>query len=211
MYNRDRPFHPKRLHDLLDTNFMLDIVNPEDHAGHMHGEEHEGEEDEGEEEEEEDEDQEDDETDEQYEVRLNEAKDKLKKDRDEGEGKKTHGVFKHLFRSKGFIWLSNRPNLFFEWSQAAINNNISVGGPWVCTLKEKSLEEQCLEKDIGDRGQNLVFIGQEMKQYKDQITEAMDKCLVTEEEWSEMLKTRMTQEVQDDPFKEGVFPEDQGN
>jgi len=40
------------------------------------------------------------------------------------------GPFKHLLRSKGFIWLSNHPSSFFEWSQAA--NNITVEGayPW---------------------------------------------------------------------------------
>ena len=141
---------------------MLDIVNPEDHTGHLHGEgdEHEDDEMEGDEEEE---DEDEDETDEQYEVRLAIAKEKLKVDRDQGEVKQMSGVFKRLFRSKGFVWLSNRPNLFFEWSQAAINHNINVGGPWVCTLKETTLEQQCMEQDIGDRSQNLIFIGQEMK------------------------------------------------
>ena len=36
LYNRTRPFDPERLHACLDSNFMLDIVNPENHAGHLH-------------------------------------------------------------------------------------------------------------------------------------------------------------------------------
>ena len=35
LYNRKRPFHPQRLFDLLNSNFMLDIINPE--AQHKHG------------------------------------------------------------------------------------------------------------------------------------------------------------------------------
>ena len=82
---------------------------------------------------------------------MAEAKEKLKKQRDEGYVKQQAGAFKHLFRSKGFLWLSNRPQLFFEWSQAAVNNNICVGGPWVCTLNDKSLALQAQDEDIGDR------------------------------------------------------------
>ena len=37
--------------------------------------------------------------------------------------------------------------------------SVVVGGPWVCTMSGKSLAQQAREKDIGDRAQNLVFIG----------------------------------------------------
>ena len=33
---------------------------------------------------------------------------------------KGNSPFKHLFRSKGFVWISNDPNAYFVWSQAAI-------------------------------------------------------------------------------------------
>jgi len=142
-YKRDRPFNPERLHKLLDSNFMLEIVNPEEDGEHDHDHDHDhgdGEDDDSEEE-----------TEEAYQKRLGEAKDKFKKERDQAFEKRQSGAFKLLFRSKGFIWLSNRPQLFFEWSQAAINLTISVGGPWVCTVTGKSLEEQAKEQDIGDR------------------------------------------------------------
>jgi len=41
-------------------------------------------------------------------------------------------------------------------------------------------------KDISARKQSLVFIGQNMSEYKQKITEEMDRCVVTEEEWKEM-------------------------
>ena len=80
---------------------------------------------------------EEDETDEQYKERLNEAKIKFKVQRDEIYNKKSNGAFKHLFRSKGFLWLSNKPDLFFQMSQAAIDMSVDVGGPWVCTMEAK--------------------------------------------------------------------------
>ena len=96
-----------------------------------------------------------------------------------------------MFRSKGFVWLANKPGLFFEWGQAGMSLNIGVGGPWVATLKENSIEEQCAEKDIGDRAQNLILIGQHMKQNKDLITEALDHCLVTDDEFEQMFKNKL--------------------
>lgn len=102
---------------------MLDIINPEEGHNHEAEQEHGHDEDameEGEDENEEMEDEEDDETEDAYDARLALAKEKFKADREAGHIKKTAGIFKNLFRSKGFVWLSNRPNLFFEWSQAAV-------------------------------------------------------------------------------------------
>jgi G3E family GTPase len=137
---------------------MLDVVNPEDHAGKLHDHDHHDHGDGGEDQEMnegdaemQDEESSEEETEEAYQLRLVEAKNGFKKKREEGYAKMQLGNFKHLFRSKGFLWLSNRPNLFFEWSQASVQNNICVGGPWVCTLKGQSLEEQAHNKDIGDR------------------------------------------------------------
>jgi hypothetical protein len=55
------------------------------------------------------------------------------------------------------MWLANRPDVFFEWSQASVNLNITVGGPWVCT-SEFSVADKKSDTDIGDRSQNLIFI-----------------------------------------------------
>ena len=193
---------------------MVDVVNPEEqkqHHHHDHGHDHDHgddqedwEEDEGEEDGEDGEDDEEEETDEQYAATLAAAKAKYKAEREAGYQHKQGGPFKHLFRSKGFIWLSNRPQLFFEWSQAAVACNIHVGGPWVCTLKGVSLEDQAREEDLGDRGQSLIFIGQNMGEYKENIIEELDRCLVTSAEWKEMLQNKLTQNVENDPFAESV-------
>jgi len=143
-------------------------------------------------------------------VRLEEAKEKFKKKREEAYIRKQEGPFKDLFRSKGFFWLSNRPNLFFEWSHATVQMNICVGGPWVCTLKGVSLEEQAEFQDIGDRSQNLIFIGQNMKEHKEKIIKSLNYCLVTRKEWKVMVENKFTQEVENDPFKDSV-PDDEDN
>ena len=98
------------------------------------------------------------------------------------------------------MWLSNRPQHFFEWSQASVQMNLSLGGPWVCSMKEKSLEEQAREADIGDRAQNLLFIGEYTKQEQELIINALDSCLVTDEEWKGMLSNSLKQKVCTDPF-----------
>ena len=54
--------------------------------------------------------------------------------------------------------------------------------------------------EIGDRQQNLIFIGQNMDEYKDKIIEALDKCLVDEDEWNEMMTNGLVQKVENDPF-----------
>ena len=46
LFNRQKPFHPQRLYDLLSKNFMLDIINPEAQHSHKHGDEEGEEEDE---------------------------------------------------------------------------------------------------------------------------------------------------------------------
>jgi len=56
------------------------------------------------------------ETDEEYEIRFKEAKEKFVKKREACQELKSKGSFKNLFRSKGFIWLSNKPEHFYEWA-----------------------------------------------------------------------------------------------
>ena len=87
---------------------------------------------------------------------------------------------------------------------------VQVGGPWVCTmeLKDKPLAvgggwnaAMAQPKvDIGDRTQNLVFIGQNMCENKAKIIEQLDYCLVDDNEWAEMCKNKLTQKFEVDPF-----------
>ena len=47
-----------------------------------------------------------------------------------------------------------------------------------------------------------------MKQMRLQIEEEFDRCLVTDQEWKEMLQNKMTQKVENDPFEQSI-PEDE--
>ena len=50
-----------------------------------------------------------------------------------------------------------------------------------------------------------------MKDYKDKIIEDLDRCLVTEQEFEDIMNNGLTAKVENDPFKDSVFPEDQGD
>jgi len=76
-----------------------------------------------------------------------------------------------------------------------------VGGPWLATVNNGPLEEQAAAENIGDRAQNLVFIGMNMETMKPKIEEVLDQCLVTDEEWKDMLKNEFTLEIEVDPFE----------
>lgn len=111
------------------------------------------------------------------------------------EEKKTT-VFKDVVRSKGFLWIADNPEDFFEWSQASISALFTIGGPWkISEAKEKSLEEQAAQRDMGDRAQNLVVIGKNMETWQPQIEAKLDECLVTEEEWQNVLENNLTMKL----------------
>ena len=40
-----------------------------------------------------------------------------------------------------------------------------------------------------------------MSEYKQKIIEAMESCLVNDEEWNKMLATNLSQNFKEDPFK----------
>ena len=99
---------------------------------------------------------------------------------------KTYGK---LIRSKGFFWLASRPEYAGQWSQAGGIARHGFGGVfWKAVPKEQwpqdadyleSIEKQWVEP-FGDMRQELVFIGQGLD--KEQITKALDECLLSEEE-----------------------------
>lgn len=47
-----------------------------------------------------------------------------------------------------------------------------------------------------------------MEKYKEVIIEEVSKCLVTEDEWQQMLRSKLSLELEDDPFKDTVPLED---
>ena len=117
-----------------------------------------------------------------------------------------HGTEKYgkLLRSKGYFWLASRPEFAGEWSQAGGMARYGFAGMfWKSVPKENwptdedylaSIEKQW-EEPFGDMRQELVFIGQELD--KDAITEALNECLLSEEE---VLKGKAWWKTLPDPF-----------
>merc|ERR1719247_2365543 len=93
-----------------------------------------------------------------------------------------------LFRSKGFVWMANRHDLIGVLSQASSVLTIEFPDAWT-VLQNKSYmgsEEvkATARKDWvepwGDRRQDLVFIGKDLKH--EAIQRILDSCLLTDEE-----------------------------
>ena len=92
-----------------------------------------------------------------------------------------------VLRAKGFVWLTNCPQLQGEFSLAGNHYSLLPGNPWWAEI-DKSHWPENLEKDIaplwdeihGDRQQEIVIIGQSLN--KAEITHALNKCLISEEE-----------------------------
>ncbi|KAF2835462.1 cobW-domain-containing protein [Patellaria atrata CBS 101060] len=187
VYTRRRPFHPRRLFNLVYDKFILqqqlddDEEVAEDEDVHMT---------EAAEESGEDEDEDDDDDDED----------------DEGDpapsfpsnatilaNKSSHPLFAKLFRSKGEIWLATRPDRAGEWSQAGAMLTLRGGRPWFCVThpvewKTGNREiDELVEYDMeaggiwGDRRQELVFIGENLDIKG--VQNELDKCLLDDKEW----------------------------
>ncbi|CAD7698707.1 unnamed protein product [Ostreobium quekettii] len=109
-----------------------------------------------------------------------------------------------VLRSKGLAWLATRGDLCAEWNQAGQIMQFSTGGPWYCSLPDDAWPSEpeeiaAIKEDfvdgIGDRRQELVFIGIDMN--KAVLNKMLDACLCTDEEMK-AVKTL------DDPFN--VWP-----
>lgn len=117
-----------------------------------------------------------------------------------------------LFRSKGFFWLATRNDDCGEFSQAGLICQISKSMRWFAATPREQwpsddpkftqdiLSDFDADPAVGDRRQEIVFIGQNLDQAR--ITQLLDSCLVTDEErCDEALGKAM-----EDPFSE--WPED---
>ncbi|KAF8059687.1 yciC [Scenedesmus sp. PABB004] len=96
-----------------------------------------------------------------------------------------------LLRSKGFVWLASMPDLVVEWSASGLLLELSAGHPWFATMPEDEWPEDadtrdqiradfCDDAEVGDRRQELVFIGQSLR--VERVTELLDACLLTDDE-----------------------------
>ncbi|AUX10789.1 GTPase, G3E family [Halalkaliarchaeum desulfuricum] len=96
-----------------------------------------------------------------------------------------------VVRSKGLCWLAGQDDVAVSYSQAGPTVRFEAVGPWIAGLPE-------IERDLyrdgnrdlpwddehGDRRTELVFIGHDVDDAG--ITERLDACLVTDDEWENM-------------------------
>lgn len=96
-----------------------------------------------------------------------------------------------LLRSKGFFWLATRPDLAGEWSQAGGILRYAPAGYWWAAIPQEhwpedpATRQKILDKTldaVGDRRQELVFIGQGLDQAR--MCAELDQALLSESEWA---------------------------
>ncbi|OTA70833.1 cobW-domain-containing protein [Hypoxylon sp. EC38] len=209
VYRARRPFHPGRLWDMIKSVFVVIQMEYQVEGEDMDIDEDE-EEDEEEDEAEEMEDTENDEdsimVDDQPQL---DPKARLA-------AKIQDPTFGPLLRSKGFLWLATRPRMYGEWSSAGIMLTISGQDLWRCEVPEDEWPKnpetrKAITRDFdgkwGDRRQELVFIGQKMRNGgEDRLRKAFDACLLDDEEfrnWEAAMESDDPQKRLDELFEDG--------
>jgi len=97
------------------------------------------------------------------------------------------GEYGNLLRSKGTFWLgtSSRTHLRAVWGHAGVLLRCGAGSLWYAELDREEwgdTEEQrravaeYMDDEVGDRRQELVFIGQNLQ--KEKLIAALDACLM---------------------------------
>ncbi|WP_354698489.1 GTP-binding protein [Paraconexibacter sp. AEG42_29] len=90
-----------------------------------------------------------------------------------------------LLRAKGYFWLATRPDLAGAWSQAGRVLTLEAAGAWWAVVPRDEWPdpaeiEPFWAEPMGDRRQELVFIGQDLDE--DGIRERLGACLLTDAE-----------------------------
>lgn len=100
-----------------------------------------------------------------------------------------------VIRSKGFFWVLSQDWQILVWSQAGANGKVENGGYWWAAADPSKWPEDphiqgqirsAWQEPFGDRRQELVFIGVEMK--KELLLERLDRCLMTDVELSRPIE-----------------------
>mmetsp|Transcript_29044 Transcript_29044/g.81252 ORF Transcript_29044/g.81252 Transcript_29044/m.81252 type:complete len:555 (+) Transcript_29044:129-1793(+) len=188
IYRRRRPFHPRRFADLMEANFYFDDDwhsrahnhdhGPSDDAhSHPHSHPH---------------------------FALDDPKKRVAMEREMSRAavRKTRGVFRDVLRSKGYIWIATRPKLQGSWGQAGAVLRVDPEGFWkaefwpygettdgqeeVSKRKIADVKKEVEVEVHGDRKQEVVIIGTFDDATRTGITKALDDCLVTDDEWSDL-------------------------
>jgi len=120
-------------------------------------------------------------------------------------------AMKNVLRSKGFIWCADSDVAAMYWSHAGTSFELSCLGRWWATLGRENWPPEIVtailddfdstehnEDDpklatVGDRRQEIVFIGPGIggSSNQDEISMALDQCLLTDDEWREYCVLRL--------------------
>ncbi|OAP60388.1 hypothetical protein AYL99_05390 [Fonsecaea erecta] len=229
VYTRRRPFHPKRLYELVHDKFVLmenaEQDNEEEDVG---DEENREEETEGGEAEAHDiqassdgssnDDGAGSDSDSWQSVDdkdIGDAPD-LSKPVD-NEVSDTPFLHAESFCQHGFFWLATRPTMHGAWSQAGAMLTMEGGDQWFCVQDESQWPPEAATRDLilkdfqkpwGDRRQEIVFIGEKLD--KKGLEAEFDRCLLNKQEmkkWERIMRLRKSadviQEYLDTEFEDG--------
>ena len=221
LFRARRPFHPKRLWELLVDKFVIVQDSYEDEEDNEDDEDDEDEEDEEEIKQEnkkdskEDLEEADSDSDEEDEPEMS-PEEERERDKKKLRTKAEDPIFRGLLRSKGTFWLASRAGSMGEWSQAGGILTVRGGPTWYCDAADEDLpsDDPALLKSVladfegewGDRRQELVFIGEKLDQ--EAVTTRFGSALLTDAEmetWETIMrkyKQKDQQEERDDKLLE---------
>jgi G3E family GTPase len=120
---------------------------------------------------------------------------------------------KKFLRVKGLFWVATRPDFTGLWGQAGQVVILECAGKWLAASPKENWptdpeELALIEKDwtpeYGDRGQELVFIGQSLA--KEEMIRKLQTCLISDQEDNAGVPLWKTFK---DPLPEWKFVEDE--
>jgi len=106
---------------------------------------------------------------------------------------KTGTLTRGVLRSKGIAWSAGDNDFSQEWSQAGSTMALKRGRPWL------EWDAEAKDSPHGDRRQEIVFIGQNMKEAE--IRNALNEALLSMDEFAAFLMS-----VEEDLWRESTKP-----
>ena len=125
---------------------------------------------------------------------------------------KCQQALQQVLRSKGFLWTADSDIAALYWSHAGTSLEISCVGRWWATLPREQWPPEAVAailedfdvpahdedavsntETVGDRRQEIVFIGSNMQTAAKEIIPTLDQCLLNDAEWADYCQLRRTQ------------------
>jgi len=117
-----------------------------------------------------------------------------------------------LLRSKGFCWMANSNVAALYWSHAGTTFEMQCLGRWWATLPREDWPQEAVKTiledfdspsnpSVGDRRQEIVFIGTELQQ--EFLQKALDECLLTNDELKDYQEWKDHEDILNEKFGNG--------